>query len=116
MLPFSFDMAALGGGRIDKRNTGAFSQCSHFKKDSKWNTGFSFQLYKSIVGYSMWKIFLHVRSDKEIEMLQISNRGGIEEDKNRHDLTIRHGEFSVPPFLWDTFFQGVTFDYSESIL
>ena len=35
----------------------------------------------------------------------------MEEDKNRHDLTIGHGEFAVPPFLWGSLFQGMTFDY-----
>ena len=34
----------------------------------------------------------------------------MEEDKNRHDLAIRHGEFAVPPFLWGSLFQGMTFD------
>ena len=36
----------------------------------------------------------------------------MEEDKNRHDLTTGHGEFAVLPFLWSSFFQGMTFDYS----
>ena len=35
----------------------------------------------------------------------------MEEDKNRHDLAIGHGEFAVPPFLWGSLFQGMTFDY-----
>ena len=35
----------------------------------------------------------------------------MEEDKNRHDLTTGHGEFAVLPFLWSSFFQGMTFDY-----
>ena len=35
----------------------------------------------------------------------------MEEDKNRHDLTIGHGEFAVPPFLWGSLIQGMTFDY-----
>ena len=35
----------------------------------------------------------------------------MEEDKNRHDLAIGHGEFAVPPFLWGFLFQGMTFDY-----
>jgi len=38
-------------------------------------------------------------------------RGGMEEDENRHDLAIGHGEFAVPPVLWGSLFQGMTFDY-----
>ena len=35
----------------------------------------------------------------------------MEEDKNRHDLATRHGEIAVSPFLWGSFFQGMTFDH-----
>ena len=91
---------------------GALLQGSHFKEDSKRNTDLSLQLYKSIVGYGMWKILLHMYSNEEIEMLQISKRGGVIEDKDRHHLAIWHGEIAVPPFLWSTFLQGMTFDYS----
>ena len=35
----------------------------------------------------------------------------MEEDENRHDLAIGHGEFAVPPVLWGSLFQGMTFDY-----
>ena len=38
----------------------------------------------------------------------------MEEDKNCHDLTTGHGEFAVPPFLWKSFFQGMTFDYGAA--
>ena len=86
MLLFSFDMAASDRSRIYKRDTGALFQCSPFKEDSKRNTDFSPQLYKSIVGYGMWKILIHMCSNEEMEMLYISERGGMEEDKNRHDL------------------------------
>ena len=112
MLFFSFDMAASDRSRIDKRDTGALSQDSHFKEDSKRNTYFPLQLYKSIVGYGMWKILLHMCSNEEIEMLQIPKRGGVKEDKDRHHLTIWYGEFAVSPFFGGTFFQGMTFDYS----
>ena len=67
---------------------GALLQGSHFKEDSKRNTDLSLQLYKSIVGYGMWKILLHMYSNEEIEMLQISKRGGVIEDKDRHHLAI----------------------------
>ena len=99
MLLFSFDMTASNGCRINKRNTGALFQCSHFKEESKRNTDFSLQLYKSIVGYGMWKILIHMCSNEEMEMLYISERGGMEEDKNRHDLSTGHDEFAVPLLL-----------------
>ena len=88
MLPFSFDMAAPDGCRIDKRYTRALSQSSHFEGNSKKNTDFSFQLYKSIVGNSMGEIRLHMCLDKEMEMLQISKRGEVEKDESRHHLAI----------------------------
>ena len=99
MLLFSFDMADSDRSRIYKRDTGALFQCSHFKEDSKRNIDFSLQLYKSIVGYGMWKILIHMCSNEEMEMLYISERGGMEEDKNRHDLSTGHDEFAVPLLL-----------------
>ena len=44
-------------------------------------------------------------------MLQVSKRGEVEKDENRHHLATGHSEFAVPPFLWGTLFQGMTFDY-----
>ena len=44
-------------------------------------------------------------------MLQVSKRGDVEKDENRHHLTTGHSEFAVPPFLCGSFFQGMTFDY-----
>lgn len=35
----------------------------------------------------------------------------MEDDKNHHDLTTRHGKFAVPPFLWSPFFQEMAFKY-----
>ena len=49
-------------------------------------------------------------------MLQVSKKGEVEKDENRHHLATGHSEFAVPPFLWGTLFQGMTFDYGESIL
>ena len=49
-------------------------------------------------------------------MLQVSKKGEVEKDENRHHLATGHCEFAVPPFLWGTLFQGMTFDYGESIL
>ena len=47
----------------------------------------------------MWKILIHMCSNEEMEMLYISERGGMEEDKNRHDLSTGHDEFAVPLLL-----------------
>ena len=69
MLLFSFDMAALNGCRIDKRNTSALSQRFRSKEDSKRYTNLSLEFYEAVVRRSMWKILLHICSDKEIEML-----------------------------------------------
>ena len=44
-------------------------------------------------------------------MLQVSKRGEVEKDENRHHLATGHSEFAVPPFLCGSFFQGMTFDY-----
>ena len=44
-------------------------------------------------------------------MLQVSKKGEVEKDENRHHLATGHSEFAVPPFLWGTLFQGMTFDY-----
>ena len=44
-------------------------------------------------------------------MLQISKRGEVEKNENRHHLATGHSEFAVPPFLCGSFFQGMTFDY-----
>ena len=46
-------------------------------------------------------------------MLQVSKKGEVEKDENRHHLATGHCEFAVPPFLflWGTLFQGMTFDY-----
>ena len=69
MLLFSFDMAALNGCRIDKRNTSALPQRFRSKEDSKRYTNLSLEFYEAVVRRSMWKILLHMCSDKEIEML-----------------------------------------------
>ena len=46
-------------------------------------------------------------------MLQVSKKGEVEKDENRHHLATGHCEFAVPPFLflWGTLFLGMTFDY-----
>ena len=44
-------------------------------------------------------------------MLQVSKKGEVEKDENRHHLATGHSEFAVPPFLCGSFFQGMTFDY-----
>ena len=44
-------------------------------------------------------------------MLQVSKRGEVEKDENRNHLATGHSEFAVPPFLWSSFFQGMTFDH-----
>ena len=44
-------------------------------------------------------------------MLQVSKRGEVEKDENRHHLATGHSEFAVPPFLCGSFFQRMTFDY-----
>ena len=111
MLLFSFDMTASDVSRIEKRYTSTLSQSLHFQKGGKRNTDFMLQFYKSVVGHGMGEIRLHLCSDKKIEMLQVSKRGEVEKDENRHHLTTGHGEFAVPPFLWDSFFQGRAFDY-----
>ena len=69
MLLFSFDMAALNGCRIDKRNTSTLSQRLRSKEDSKRYTNLSLEIYEAVVRRSMWEILLHMCSDKEIEML-----------------------------------------------
>ena len=46
-----------------------------------------------------------------MEMLQVSKRGEVENDENRNHLATGHSEFAVPPFLWSSFFQGMTFDH-----
>ena len=69
MLLFSFDMAALNGCRINKRNTSALSQRFRSKKDSKRYTNLSLEFYEAVVRRSMWEILLHMCSDKEMEML-----------------------------------------------
>ncbi|ETK06876.1 hypothetical protein T230_10070 [Tannerella sp. oral taxon BU063 isolate Cell 1/3] len=69
MLLFSFDMAALNGCRIDKRDTSALSQRFRSKEDSKRYTNLSLEFYEAVVRRSMWEILLHMCSDKEIEML-----------------------------------------------
>ena len=71
MLLFSFDMAALNGCRIDKRNTSALPQRFRSKEDSKRYTNLSLEFYEAVVRRSMWEILLHMCSDKDkdIEML-----------------------------------------------
>ena len=69
MLLFSFDMTASNGCRINKRNTSALSQRFRFKEDSRRYTNLSLEFYEAVVRHTMWKILLHLCSNKEIEML-----------------------------------------------
>ena len=60
MLLFSFDMAALNGCRIDKRNTSALPQRFRSKEDSKRYTNLSLEFYEAVVRHGMWEILLHM--------------------------------------------------------